>query len=70
MELEAKKLIYDLDQATKLIATFTQDKQLPDYKADALLRSDDQIFLVQEYYLCLSFMMRNLSSPLMKKKQR
>lgn len=39
MELEAKKLIYDLDQATELIATFTQDKQLRDYKADALLRS-------------------------------
>lgn len=39
MELEAKKLIYDLDQATELIADFTQGKQLRDYKADALLRS-------------------------------
>ena len=39
MKLEAKKLIYDLDQATELIATFTQGKQLQDYKADALLRS-------------------------------
>lgn len=39
MELESKKLIYDLDQATELIATFTQGKQLTDYKADALLRS-------------------------------
>lgn len=35
MELEAKKLIYDLDQAVELIATFTQGKQLRDYKADA-----------------------------------
>lgn len=39
MELEAKKLIYDLDQAAELIATFTYGKQLRDYKADALLRS-------------------------------
>jgi len=39
MELEAKKLIYDLDQATQLIATFTRGKQLEDYKADALVRS-------------------------------
>lgn len=39
MELEAKKLIYDLDQATELIANFTRDKQLTDYKADTLLRS-------------------------------
>lgn len=39
MELEVRKLIYDLDQAATLIVTFTQGKQLNDYKADALLRS-------------------------------
>jgi len=39
MKLEAKKLIYDLEQATQLIATFAQGKQLSDYKADAFLRS-------------------------------
>lgn len=39
MELEVKKLLYDLDQAVELISTFTQNKQLIDYKADALLRS-------------------------------
>lgn len=39
MELEVKKLVYDLDQATERIAAFTQGKRLQDYKADALLRS-------------------------------
>lgn len=39
MELEVKKLIYDLDQATEQIVTFTHGKQLRDYKSDALLRS-------------------------------
>jgi len=39
MELEVKKLIYDLDQAIELITNFTRGKQLNDYKADALLRS-------------------------------
>ncbi len=39
MKLEVKKLIYDLDQALDLITNFIQDKQLADYKADALLRS-------------------------------
>lgn len=39
MKLEAKKLIYDLDQAAQLIVIFTQGKQLSDYKADAFLRS-------------------------------
>ncbi|MBN1580100.1 MAG: DUF86 domain-containing protein [Anaerolineae bacterium] len=39
MELEARKLIYDIDQATKLIAEFTADKGFEDYTIDALLRS-------------------------------
>ncbi|MCB0208405.1 MAG: DUF86 domain-containing protein [Anaerolineae bacterium] len=39
MALEIKKLLYDLDQAIGLIITFTQGKQLNEYKSDALLRS-------------------------------
>ena len=39
MKLEAKKLIYDLEHATQLIATFTQGKRLSDYKVDVFLRS-------------------------------
>ena len=39
MELEIKKLIYDLDQAVELISNFTQGKQLADYITDPLLRS-------------------------------
>jgi uncharacterized protein with HEPN domain len=39
MELQVKKLLYDLDQAIELINTFTQGKQLSDYETNALLRS-------------------------------
>ncbi|MCB9098386.1 MAG: DUF86 domain-containing protein [Anaerolineales bacterium] len=39
MTLEVKKLIYDLDQATKLIIDFTHVKQLTDFKTDPMLRS-------------------------------
>jgi uncharacterized protein with HEPN domain len=39
MELEAKKLIYDLDQAIDLIINFTDGKRLADYQGDVLLRS-------------------------------
>jgi uncharacterized protein with HEPN domain len=39
MELEVKKLIYDLDQAIGLIINFTAGKQLADYQDDVLLRS-------------------------------
>jgi uncharacterized protein with HEPN domain len=42
MKLEVKKLLYDLDRAIELISTFTQGKQLNDYKIDALLRSGVQ----------------------------
>lgn len=39
MELAAKKLIYDVDQAVGLITEFTADKKFEDYKTDVLLRS-------------------------------
>jgi len=39
MELEAKKLIYDVDQAVRLIVEFTQGKEFEDYTDDSLLRS-------------------------------
>ena len=39
MELEAKKLIYDVDQAVGLIVEFTQGKEFGDYADDPLLRS-------------------------------
>ncbi len=39
MELEVKKLIYDLDRAIDLIINFTDGKRLVDYQADVLLRS-------------------------------
>ena len=39
MELEVKKLIYDLDQAIDLIINFTAGKRLVDYQGDILLRS-------------------------------
>jgi uncharacterized protein with HEPN domain len=39
MELDVKKLIYDIDQATGLIIKFTAEKSLRDYKSDPLIRS-------------------------------
>lgn len=39
MRLEAKKYLYDVQQATELIRTFTSDKTVTDYEGDALLRS-------------------------------
>jgi uncharacterized protein with HEPN domain len=39
MELEVKKLIYDLDQAIDFIINFTSGKRLADYQGDVLLRS-------------------------------
>ena len=39
MELEVKKLVYDLDQAVDLIINFTAGKGWADYQGDALLRS-------------------------------
>jgi uncharacterized protein with HEPN domain len=39
MELEIKKLIYDLDQAIGLLEIYTQDKKLADYQANTMLRS-------------------------------
>ncbi|MEW6404827.1 MAG: HepT-like ribonuclease domain-containing protein [Chloroflexota bacterium] len=39
MELEIKKLIYDIDQAIELVTSFTIGKELTDYRADPMLRS-------------------------------
>jgi uncharacterized protein with HEPN domain len=39
MKLEVKKVLYDLGESIELIASFTQAKQLRDYKTDVLLRS-------------------------------
>ena len=39
MELEARKLIHDLDTAVDLIIAFTAGKDLADYKGDVFLRS-------------------------------
>lgn len=39
MRLEAKKYLYDIQQAASRIADFTSGKQLEDYRSDAMLRS-------------------------------
>ena len=39
MRLEAKKYLYDVQQAADLVAAFTAARRLSDYEADALLRS-------------------------------
>ncbi len=39
MRREAKKYLYDIQQAAQLIAGFTAEKTLPDYEGDAMLRS-------------------------------
>ena len=37
MELETKKLIYDISQAIELIRKFTNDVKFADYRADPML---------------------------------
>jgi len=37
MQLEIKKLIYDIDQAVTLITDFTAGKQITNYVADPML---------------------------------
>jgi uncharacterized protein with HEPN domain len=39
MELQTKKLLYDIEQAVALIVEFTTGKEFEDYAASALLRS-------------------------------
>lgn len=39
MRLEAKKYLYDVQQAASRIAEFTSGKRLEDYRADPMLRS-------------------------------
>jgi uncharacterized protein with HEPN domain len=39
MQLRAKKYLYDVQQACRLLEQFAAGKQLRDYEADALLRS-------------------------------
>lgn len=39
MQLEAKKYLYDIQQAARLALEFTTDKAFDDYHADTMLRS-------------------------------
>jgi uncharacterized protein with HEPN domain len=39
MRLEAKKYLYDMQQAAALLAQFTAGKQFADYDSDAMLRA-------------------------------
>jgi len=39
MQLEAKKYLYDIQQAIRLLTTFTAGKDFEDYAADAMLRA-------------------------------
>ncbi len=39
MRLEAKKYLYDIQQAADLLAAFTAGKAFADYEADAMLRA-------------------------------
>jgi uncharacterized protein with HEPN domain len=50
MQHDAKKYLYDIQQACELVAGFTRDKQLADYLNDPLLRSavERQIEIIGE----------------------
>ena len=39
MRLEAKKYLYDMQQAAALLAQFTAGKQFADYDSDPMLRA-------------------------------
>lgn len=39
MRLEAKKYLYDIQQAADLLQAFTAGKSFADYEADAMLRA-------------------------------
>ena len=39
MRLEARKFLYDIEQALTLIAAFTTNKSFTDYQEDAMLRA-------------------------------
>ena len=39
MQLEARKFLYDIEQALTLIAAFTTNKSFTDYQEDAMLRA-------------------------------
>jgi uncharacterized protein with HEPN domain len=39
MRLEAKKYLYDIQQAADLLAAFTEGKSFADYQGDAMLRA-------------------------------
>lgn len=39
MRLEAKKYLYDIQQAASRVADFTSGKRLEDYRSDAMLRA-------------------------------
>jgi uncharacterized protein with HEPN domain len=39
MQLEAKKYLYDIQQAAQRIADFTAGKRLEDYQGNAILRA-------------------------------
>jgi uncharacterized protein with HEPN domain len=38
MQLEAKKLLFDIEQAIASVAAFTEGKTFEDYSGDAMLR--------------------------------
>ncbi len=50
MRLEAKKYLYDIQQAADLLHAFTAGRTLDDYEADAMLRSavERQFMIVGE----------------------
>lgn len=39
MRLEAKKYLYDMQQAAKLLTDFTSDRSFDDYRRDPMLKS-------------------------------